>query len=102
MDAGAGAAVPVALRSDHARHHGGMLALLPGGGAVLAIAGHVEHGTVLDLQVEGLADQLLAAGKVLARGQNGKGLLAGKQRVARMGGGHGYLLVQSANGVSRG
>ena len=53
-------------------------------GAVLAVAGEVEHRAEFLLQLQRLQHQLLGAGVVVHGGQGGEGLLAGEQNLVRV------------------
>jgi hypothetical protein len=79
VDAGADAAMAVVGGVDCGGDHLGMCLLGAGGGAVLAVAGEVEDRPQRLLQGERLADQLLAAGIVLAGRQGGEGPGTGEQ-----------------------
>src|SRR6185503_11476662 len=79
----------IARGVEHVHHHPRVLLLAPRLGSVLAIAGHVEDAPRLRLQLERLADGLLAAREVLARGDRREGFLAGEEGVALMRGGGG-------------
>src|SRR5581483_2427086 len=68
------ARVPEAVlgRGEHAHDHLGVLALAPGRGAVLAVAGDVEDRAELVLDLERLGDEVLVPREVLARRDGGK------------------------------
>src|SRR6185312_12340934 len=72
----------VPIGTQHVHDHLGVLRLAAGLGAVLAVAGDVEDAPQLLLQLERLADRLLAPRVVLARRNRREGLLAGEEGVA--------------------
>jgi hypothetical protein len=79
MDAGADAVEQVVGAHDDVGCHFRVLALGTGVGAILAVAGDVEDRAEFLLQLQGLAHQLFRAGVMVDRGQDGEGLLAGKE-----------------------
>jgi hypothetical protein len=80
-------------RAEHAHDHFRVLLLLARLCAVLAVAGDVEDRPELVLQLERLDDQLLAAGEVLAGGDDRKRLLALEQGLVGMDELHGRLFL---------
>jgi hypothetical protein len=80
--------VPICRVQQQVGDHRGMFGLAAGGRAILAIGGDVEHRPFVDqqlgLQLQGLANVLFRAGKVLAGGERRKGLGPVVQNGGRM------------------
>ena len=79
VDARTDAAEVVFCAIDDVDDHPRVLGLGAGAGAVLAVAGDVEHRAEFLLQLERLHHQLLGTGVVVDGGQGGEGLFAGEQ-----------------------